>query len=79
MLKPFHDRDREEEEDTNVINHINVINAATKVEDEVFEDKLDRCDGIMLENSAVLKELNFKLKHLGSEKKRSDCKYHGDP
>ena len=60
MLKPLHDIHREDE-DTKVTNHINVINASTEVEDEVFEAKLDRCDGIMLENSALLKELNINL------------------
>ena len=35
----------------------------------MYEDNLDKCEGTMLENSAVLKEINFKLGHLNSEKR----------
>lgn len=67
MLKPFIDRNEENRESTAEQRCVQVINATTEVE-EKYESGLDKCEGMVLENSEVLKRLNLKLKHLGPER-----------
>ena len=43
--------------------------ATEDVKDEISEIQLEKCDGKRLENSSVLKNLSFKLKHMEIENK----------
>ncbi len=70
MLKPFHERDRENGGDVvEGVRTVSVVNVTTEVEKKWSEVKLSRCEGMVLENSAVLGNLNDKLGHMEVEKK----------
>lgn len=47
---------------------VQIIHPTMDVEDEACENKLDNCNGMVLENSEVLKCIDFKIKHLDPKK-----------
>ncbi len=57
MLKPFHEKKGKEEDEVGV-KTVNAVNVTTEAEEEWSEMKLNRCEGMVLENSAVLGNLN---------------------
>ncbi len=70
MLKPFHERDRENGGDVvEGVRTVSVVNVTTEAEEKWSEVKLSRCEGVVLENSAVLGNLNNKLGHMELENK----------
>ncbi|XP_063868212.1 uncharacterized protein LOC135104613 [Scylla paramamosain] len=70
MLKPFHERDRENGGDVvEGVRTVSVVNVTTEAEEKWSEVKLSRCEGMVLENSAALGNLNDKLGHMEVEKK----------
>ncbi|XP_063841016.1 uncharacterized protein LOC135089382 [Scylla paramamosain] len=70
MLKPFHERDRENGDDVvGGVRAVSVVNVTTEAEEKWSEVKLSRCEGMVLENSAVLGNLNDKLWHMELEKR----------
>ncbi len=48
---------------------MNVVNVTNEMEEERSEMKLSRCEGMVLESSIVLENLNDKLAHMELEKK----------
>lgn len=71
MLKQFHER-KLEGKDEQGMKKVCIVNAATSttcMEEEWAEAKLSKCEGMVLENSAVLGNLNQKLGHMELEKK----------
>lgn len=75
MLKLFVSRIVESEENVKEQRCTQVINATTDVEDEAFEGKLERSDGMLLGNAEIPKRIDVKLQHLGAEKKGTYNKY----
>lgn len=75
MLKLIISRNGETNEDIEERKCVQVINASTKVENEKFENKVDICEGMVLENSEVMKRIDLKMKHLDPGKKSGSCKF----
>ncbi len=70
MLKSFHERNREKGgEVVEGVRTVSVVNITTEAEEEWSEVKLSRCEGMVLENSAVFWNLNDKLGHKELENK----------
>ena len=63
MLKRYHERAEGK------VNSVNIVNATEEIRDEISEMRLEKCDGKMLDNSTVLKNMNFKLRHMELEKR----------
>ncbi len=73
MLKPFHEREGGKENEVEKgVKSVNIVNVTTEVEEEWSEMKLSRCEGMMLENSPMLENLNDKLGHMEVKKKGKD-------
>lgn len=70
MLKSFHDRKEKKVEVENQMKSVSSVNATVENEEKWAEEKLSRCEGMVLENSAVLGNLADKIGHLELEKKK---------
>ena len=68
MLKPFHER-KEERKDEQEEKCVSVVTATTESEEKWAEEKLSKCEGMVLKNSEVLKNLEEKLGPMETEKK----------
>ena len=69
MIKPFHERGEKKNEVENEIKSVGIVNASTEIEEKWAEEKLSKCEGMVLENSAMLENLMSKIGPMELEKK----------
>ena len=50
MLKPFHERGEKKNEVENEMESVGTVNASAESEEKWAEEKLSKCEGIVLEN-----------------------------
>ena len=69
MLKPFHEREEKKIEMEKELKRVCTVNASVEIEEKWAEEKLSKCEGMVLENSAVLENIMSKIGHMELEKK----------
>lgn len=70
MLKPFYEREEKGGEMKEGIKSVCTVNATIEIEEKWAEEKLSKCEGMVLENSAVLGNLMSKIGPMELEKKK---------